>query len=307
MKSFREFIVEASTKKQFIQHLDKMPPLKFLELAKRLDKEMGGILSKEHVEIREKMDGAALRIGLNEEGQFFAQSSTSPSFFEVGEFRDRFAKHGLEAAEMGEKWDQILHTFKTDPKIQAILQKYKTPSGIKVTGEIMYPPLGIDLADKLKFVRIEYEKKRLGSEYTYVPFYVMDGEGERHPKEKEIFQAFYDISDDKRKYVDSIILSDTEIDISTDLQAVQDNIVQKYDNLEAVLTSRKKIDKELKEKIKGELLELQHKLAQKILSYAGGGLLSKDIEGIVIELSDGSILKIVSDKFKDSASTIKKK
>ena len=308
MKSFKQFIIEAQKpKKQFIQHLDKMPPLKFLELAKRLDKEMGGVLSNDNAEIREKMDGSSLRFGLDERGRFFAQTSTSPSFFKVGDFRDRFSKHGEEAALMGDKWDQILKMLKSDKKIQTLLKKYQTSNGIRVIGEILYPPLGIDLIDKMKFVRIKYEKKKLGSDFTFIPFYIMDGEGKIHPKEKEIFKEFYKISTAKRKYVDTVILKDRQIDISTDLNTVNNDLVKKYKNLNDVLISRKKIDQELKTKIKDEILILQRKLATKILSYVDGGLLGKDFEGIVIELSDGSIIKIVSDKFKGSDSPLIKK
>jgi len=299
MKSFKEYIGEAAkTQKQFIAHLDKMPPLKFLELAKRLDKEMGGVLSKDNVEIREKMDGSALRIGLDEKGRFFAQTSTSPSFFNFGDFRKRFSKHGEQAALMGDKWDQIFKMIKSDSKVKAILKKYNTENGIKIVGEIMYPPLGIDLIDKMRFIRIDYEKKKLGSDYTFVPFYVMDNENNVHPQEKEIFKELYKISNSKRKYVNTVVLKDREIDIKTDLSIVNNDLVKKYKNLNDVLVSRKHIDRELKTKIKDEILILQRKLAQKILSYVEGGLLGKDFEGIVIKLSDGSLIKIISDKFK---------
>ena len=164
----------------------------------------------------------------------------------------------------------------------------------------MYPPLGIDLIDKMRFIRIDYEKKKLGSEYTFVPFYVMDNENNVHPKEKEIFKALYKISNSKRKYVNTVVLKDREIDIKTDLNIVNNDLVKKYKNLNDVLVSRKHIDRELKEKIKNEILLLQRKLAQKILSYVDGGLLGKDFEGIVIKLSDGSLIKIISDKFKNT-------
>jgi len=301
MKSFKQYITEAAkTQKQFIAHLDKMPPLKFLELAKRLDKEMGGVLSKDNVEIREKMDGSALRIGLDEKGRFFAQTSTSPSFFKAGDFRNRFAKHGEQAALMGEKWDDIFKAIKKDSKVNAILKKYNTADGIKVVGEIMYPPLGVDLIDKMKFIRIEYDKKKLGSEYTFVPFYVMDNENKLHPKEKEIFKEFYKISNSKRKYVNTVVMKDKEINIKTDLDTINIDLVKKYKNLNDVLISRKHIDRELKAKIKDEILKLQRSLATKILSYVDGGLLGKDFEGIVIQLSDGSLIKIISDAFKNT-------
>ena len=51
MKRFKTFVAEAATKKVFIDHLDKMKPLKFLELAQKLNTRYKGFLSKETISI----------------------------------------------------------------------------------------------------------------------------------------------------------------------------------------------------------------------------------------------------------------
>lgn len=297
MLSFRKFIVEqVKTKKVFIDHLDKMKPLKFMELAKKLDNEFGGVLSREHISITEKIDGSALRIGQDEKGRSFIESSMSASMFNVGDFLARDISKGY-SGEIGRKFDSILKVFKEDKEVQKILSKYNK-NGIKVIGEILFVPMGIDEIDRIKFIRISYDKNKLGSLLTFIPFEVVDGNGEKHEKESYVLKELLSISNDTRKIIKPSIKIDRDIDISLELKDFDTNITKKYDNLEALLTSRKKVDKELKDAVTQEIAEYQKKIAQKILTYIKSGSLGPDYEGIVIKMNDGSLLKIVTDVFK---------
>lgn len=302
MLSFKKYVSESqeksSTTKIFIDHLDKMKPLKFLELAKKLNDEFGGILSKEHVEITEKIDGSALRIGQDQNGKSFIESSTSPSTFNVGEFTSRALAKGYSDS-IGKHFDDILRKVKDDKAIQAVLSRFNDGNGIKVIGEMLYLPLGIDEIDKIKFIRISYDKDKLGSEWTFIPFNVVYMNGTTHPKEEQVKSEIYKISNAQRKYVKPTLKLSKDIDISIELKDIGD-ITKKYSNLDALLTSRKKIDADLKEAIKKEIEEFQKLLASKILRHVETGAFGKDFEGIVLKLSDGSLLKIVTDKFKST-------
>lgn len=302
MLTFKDFVVEekqkSSTTKIFIDHLDKMKPLKFLQLAKKLNTEFGGILSKEHIEITEKIDGSALRIGQDEIGKSFIESSTSPSTFTPGEFTARALAKGYTDS-IGKHFDQILKNVKEDKGIQTILTNFNDGRGIKLIGEILYLPLGIDEVTKVKFIRISYDKDKLGTEWTFVPFNVVHMDGTPHPREDQVKSALYKLSSKQRKYIKPTLQVTKDIDISIDLKNLDDSI-QKYDNVEAILASRKKVDAHLKDVITKEITNFQKILATKILSYVKSGLFGNDFEGIVLKLGDGSMLKLVTDQFKQS-------
>jgi hypothetical protein len=297
MLRFKQHITEqVKTKKVFIDHLDKMKPLKFLEFAKKLDKEFGGVLSKEKISITEKIDGSALRVGQDANGNSFIESSMSASMFNVGDFEARDISKGY-SGEIGKKFDNILKEFKNDKQFQSVLKKYNT-NGIKVIGEILYVPMGIDEVDKIKFIRISYDKKKLGTLLTFVPFEVIDGEGNVHPKQADVISDLYKISNDTRKILKPTIHIDKDINIAMELKDFDLAITKQYENLEDLLTSRKKVDKELKAAVIEEIGKYQKQITSKILTYIKSGSLGPDYEGIVIKMNDGSIIKIVTDVFK---------
>jgi hypothetical protein len=297
MLRFRQHITEqVKTKKVFIDHLDKMKPLKFLEFAKKLDKEFGGVLSKEKISITEKIDGSALRVGQDANGNSFIESSMSASMFNVGDFEARDISKGY-TGEIGRKFDTILKEFKNDKQFQSVLKKYNT-NGIKVIGEILYVPMGIDEVDKIKFIRISYDKKKLGTLLTFVPFEVIDGQGNTHPNQTEVISELYKISNDTRKILKPTIHIDKDINIAMELKDFDLAITKRYENLEDLLTSRKKVDKELKAAVIEEIGKYQKQIASKILTYVKSGSLGPDYEGIVIKMNDSSVIKIVTDTFK---------
>lgn len=306
IQSFKSFILqEAATRKVFISHLDKMKPLEFIALVKELDAKYNGVLSREHLSITEKIDGSALRVGQDKAGRPFIESSTSPSMFNVGDFVARDHSKGY-SGEVGKKFDALLKGFKTDKKFQAVLTKYNKGKGIKIIGEILYTPMGIEDMDKIVFIRIKYDKAKLGSEWTFVPFKIIDDEGNDYPNIEAIKKDLYAISTPERKYVKPELKISTDIDISVEIEKIKGDVLAKYDTLDELLTSRKKADKDLKQAITDELADYQKRIAKKILTYVKSGVFGDDFEGIVIELPDGTILKVVTDTFKTSGTTIKK-
>ena len=305
MLTFNEFLEEEAKKpkKIFISHLDKMRPLHFIDLVSKLDKKFKGVLSKDNLSITEKIDGSALRIGQDADNNAFIESSTSASMFNVGDFLARDQSKGYSGV-IGKKFDGLLKGFKNDKKFQSVLTKFNNGAGIKIIGEILYTPMGIDALDnQIKFIRITYDKAKLGSEWTFVPFKVEDLEGNHYHNSKEIMNALYKISSKERKYVPPTLSISGDIDISIEINKFKNDVLKKYKNIEQLVTSRKKADKELKELIKNEILTYQKILSKKIISFVNNGLFGKDFEGLVIELSDGTVIKIITDTFKSSTFT----
>lgn len=298
MLSFKQFLLsEASTKKVFISHLDKMPPLEFLALISELDKKYKGVLSKEKLSITEKIDGMVLRIGQDKDGRPFIESSAQGSVYNVGDFTVRDKARGG-SGDMGKKFDALLKGFKTDKKVQKFLTKYNNGNGIKIIGEILHVPLGIVEFDTIKFIRIAYEKAKLGSEWTFIPFKIIDDDGTPYKNAEEIKKALYAISDDKRKYVPPTLELSKDIDISVEISQFKGDILKKYKDLETLFASRKHADRPLKAAITAEIGEYQKLIAKKVISYVKSGLFGKEFEGLVIELPNGTIVKVVSDLFK---------
>jgi hypothetical protein len=297
MQRFKDFLNESATQKVYIQHLNKMKPLKFLELIHKLQSKYKGILAKDKVDITEKIDGSALRIGQDHNGKSFIESSTTASMFNVGDFTVRALSKGYDDS-ITKHFDKLLKEFKADKKIQDLLSKYNNGNGIKIIGEILYVPLGVDELDKIKFIRISYDKSKLGTEWTFVPFNITDFDGNVHKDAEKIKKDLYRISTGSRKYIKPSIKIDTDIDISLSISKIQNDLTKRYDNIDALLVSRKKIDKPMKDKLKEEIAKYQEEMAASILSYFKAGSLGKDFEGIVINLGDGTSIKIVTDKFK---------
>lgn len=281
------------SKKISIEHLEKMTPTKFLKLAKTLDKEFGGILSKADVDITEKIDGSAFRIGLD--NGFFVQTSTSPSYYNVGDFANRAIELGYEPS-LNANFDNILHHMKSDTQLQSVLREFG--DNFIIVGEILYPPLGVDEGDTIKFIRTSYDKDKLGSLYTFVPFHVNTMCGEAHPRAQEIMQALYAISNSEKKYAKLTIELSSDIDINKHLETLDTEFVSRYDNLYQLLVSRKKSERELKLKLKEDVSELQRSMSNYILSHIKRGILGDEFEGIVIKLGNGATIKIVTEKFK---------
>lgn len=291
------------TKKVFIEHLDKMKPLRFLEFIEKLKLDFNGVLSKDKLSITEKIDGSALRIGQDRNGRSFIESSTSDPMFNVGDFLLRDLSKGYNG-EIGRKFDLILTEFKMDVQFQDVLKRYNQ-NGIKVIGEVLFIPLGRLTLDKITFIRIPYDRSKLGSLLTFIPFEAVDGDGNPHLKQEDILRDLYKISNDTRKILNPSVQIDSDIDLSAEVDYFNQTIINRYSDLKFLLSSRKVIDKIQKALVISEIEAFQKQLAAKLLSYIDSGLLGSDYEGIVINMHDGTALKVVTDTFKSTEFRIK--
>lgn len=300
------------TQKVYINHLDRMKPLAFLSLMKMIETEYNGSLPRfdfndpfgQGMKITEKVDGSALRFGLNHRGDVFVESSTSPSMFEVGDFVARDKAKGYDGS-IGRNFDFILQCIQNDKKLLGALRTFSN-HGIKIIGEVLFMPMAKAVGDNLvQFIRIPYRKSNLGRVWTFVPIKVLDENGNRHPDEQCVIQALLDISSPDRMYVSpKAKLTHGVIDLTNEIKNINVNLYELNDvpglGLIRTLNSRKKADKIAKVALKSAVYHHQEAVRDKILSYVGRGLFGPYIEGLVIEFPDGSMLKVITPEFKNA-------
>lgn len=294
------------TPKVFIQHLDAMKPLAFLDLIKMIETHLNGVLTHNHVKINEKIDGSALRFGLNDRNKFFMESATSPPMFYPGDF-EKMARAKGYTNHIGPAFDELLYLIKNDLDITDILRKY-SENGIKIVGEVLSPRLAnrIDpLTNTTTFVRIPYHTHRLGKVWTFVPFMVFDGDGNRHQYEDTIIGELLGISNADRRYVHPMANMMGIIDLRVSIQdlnyAIGESNVEYARN---ILKSRKKADKHEKDDLINVIRGYQKHFAEVILGRINGGILGPYFEGIVLEFEDRSSVKITTPEFKSLPSTL---
>jgi len=293
MKSFLSFLEEMKkTKRVGIEHLNKLKPLDFIKLVEYIKDEMGGKISDKSASTSVKVDGFGLRFGLDAKGTFFIESSNSGPQFKAGAFSEYTKNKKGETDQISIAYDSVFESLQKNSKLQSILRKYKTSTGLKVVAECLYSPIGKKENGKIKFVAINYDEAKLGKIATLVLIKAQDGEGEivkgPIPEIKKISSSDYLFTDAKVKTVGA----DLNIEIKDVLK-----FIKKYPEWEQLVISRKKIDKEIKTLIKNTLAEYQEKMAAKVLKMIKDPKFGDEFEGIVVQLLNGKSFKVVHTDF----------
>ena len=304
MISFKTFLKE-SISPTFITHIEQMKPLEFLSLVKTLDSEYKGLLNLNDISITEKIDGTSLTIGQDSSGKTFMNTKMSHRYFNVGDFTNYAISKGYKT-DINKKFDNILKNVQADKKLQRVLSKHNRGNGIVIVGEILYVPFATEVEnDRLQFIFMDYDRANLGSEWTFVPFDVQDFDGNSIGDKERIFKDLYTISTAERKYTNANLNVSGDIDITLSISDVKKNVLDKYDNIDTLIKSRKKVDKPLKDKIKSEIGVYQRQLSNQILSYVESGKFGDDFEGIVLKMKSGTTLKATSPRFKKRRAVLK--
>ena len=304
MKTFKTFMVEGISP-TFITHIEQMKPLEFLSLVKTLDSEYKGLLNLNDISITEKIDGTSLTIGQDSRGKTFMNTKMSHRYFNVGDFTNYAISKGYKT-DINKKFDNILKNVQADKKLQRVLSKHNRGNGIVIVGEILYVPFATEVENnRLQFIFMDYDRANLGSEWTFVPFDIQDFDGNSIDDKERIFKDLYAISTAERKYTNANLNVSGDIDITLSISDVKKNVLDKYDNIDAIIKSRKKIDKPLKDKVKAEIDMYKQQLSNQILSYVASGKFGDDFEGIVLKMKSGTTLKATSPRFKKRRAELK--
>ena len=298
-----------SSARKGIPHLDNekfiMDANDFLEVINFIEKNNSTITPK-IASVTEKSDGFSLRFGLDNRNKFFIESSHSGPVFDVGAFQAYTKKKFGKGNDISAGYDDILKRFKKHSKINSILKKYNTDSGIKVIGEAFYLPNGkVGETDQdVKFIAITYKRELLGDWATFVLFEVQDGEGKRHPDNDKIIKELKAVSDKNIMFDDSIIRNVKNITIKNEIKQIRKLLKdiekkEKKSVSEILLDkSRKRTAVQKRKEIKQQIIKFQKKIADRIRKSFIKGKWGPDMEGVVVNVANGIMFKVVSDAFK---------
>lgn len=301
MLSFSDFLTEqeaVKTVRKGIQHLADMDSVKFVLWAQKVKNELGGVL--ENITVRGKFDGAGGRFGKTSSGQVFFESSKSGPQTVSGAF-------SAYTRDKGQPEEFVLRAIHYDTILEILKGADCTrvlPNDTKVVAEIFFNPMAEIKTDGLKFVTITYDKTRLGSLMTLVPYQVLVAStGETHPEEKSIIEDLLKTSNAEIKIHPADLRVKAPIDITAIIDAVS---VLNAESLR-ILKSRKAADKESRALISALVQEVKDSLSDYLLAHPaieGKFDLGPEIEGIVVHLdTDGAgaqPYKVTTPEFQDA-------
>lgn len=255
--------------------------------------DMGGNLAGAPVNL--KVDGAGIRFGKDEEGRPFFMTSkvTEPKYAEnYGDFTAYGQSIGQDAERLAftKNYDEALKTI-----VNANFMK-DIPADTIVQAEMLFTPMGKMEDGGIKFVNIPYDPQKLGTVMTLVPFSVRQySTGDARRDAGKIKQALLKDSTKEIKLVNNQ-LKQTNLDVSS----IVDPIARNADGLLAALKT--KGDNEKKAKAKEIITQARKQLSETIINnpdLIGKDQLGDMIEGLVVNLPSGRIVKVTSQQMKE--------
>jgi hypothetical protein len=299
MISFKKFLPEevVNSKRVSIQHFQKMKSEEFVAWMKTVRFDYGGVLK--NIKAVMKVDGLGARFGKDFNGTPFFEGSRTGPVFDSGGF-SAFARcktDNIELITRAVHYDNMLEIFKKEDFMNTL------PNNTKVVCEIFYNPMAETTEKDIKFVTVSYDKKRLGSLMTIMPYTVLDAStGHESPDKDNILKKLYKRSSDKIMIINPN-LKFTEIDVSVYAEAAS---VYSDESL-SILKSRKSSDRADKQNLINALQKIKDDLADYLLAHPGieGKFkLGTEIEGVVLHLPDRTLgtlpYKITTPEFKSA-------
>lgn len=305
-----------ATKRQGIYHLYnpgnamEFPQAQFLDLVEYLES-LGKLVNGKNFSIREKPDGAAFRMGIDDEGKFFIEQSYSGPIYDSDFIKSKYSQKTGKMNRLGKGWKNLMDTLQSDTKTQTCLKKiYNEYGAFKVMAEIFITELGYDEGDDLvSFVSTRYHRNNIGKDATIVMYDVLGADNKSLDDYKSIMNYLIkNGSSASIKYDNNEMVTEQNIviNLKSTLTTIKKNIndlSNEVGDIEAILanTSRKKDDQAVKKYVKGKIEEQQGILntvfEQQLENYQGKW--GPDYEGVIIEFKNGILLKITSKKFKE--------
>lgn len=201
-------------------------------LIEKLTKNWDGKLHHINCEISEKIDGAGIRFGINNQ-RFFIESSRSGPIYDEGAFSKYTAEKRGAPDKMSLGYDDMFDLLKSNSKLQDVLN-YMHIGNFKVIGEVLYNGFGEYSEDKtkIKFVNTWYNANALGKKATFILFDVVDENGQTVPYADSIVNMLV-----RESTSEDILFSTPKIecsfvlDVSKDLtrEGIHNKILQSFD------------------------------------------------------------------------------
>lgn len=268
----------------------------FVELCKEIANNNGTLKG---MQINLKIDGAGIRFGKDISGRPFFMTSkiTQPLYADDVGFFTKFGQSRGQSSEMlsrTEKYDQALGIIVNSNFIKTL------PPDTLVQAEMLYNPMAEKINDKLKFVNIPYDQKKLGTQMTLVPILVKEySTGREKPNTQQIIKKLLSTSSPSIKII-SNKLENTGIDV----KKIINPVVSMDPILASALISRG-ISPE-KTQAKQILDQARQQLSQTIINspkLKGKNMLGDNMEGIVVNLPSGRLFKVTSQQMKSAMAT----
>ena len=286
-----------------IQHLynpgnsAELKDLDFIKLCEDLS-EQGGNL--ENVGISLKVDGAGIRFGKDQNGNpFFMTSRVDKPMYKqnIGDFEKYGISQGQnkEQLERTKNYDKALETVVTAPFMKDI------PSDTIISAEMLFNPMAIKSDSGLTFVNIPYDPSKLGKIMTIVPISIREfSTGTISPYSNRVFNLLFKNSNPDIKIV-NMSLENPGIDVSS----IVDPIARNANKLSSAIKQRG--DTEAKQKAKEVLTQARKELSEAIYDspIEGKNQLGDTIEGLVVRMPNGLMVKITSPEMKQKMSAKK--
>lgn len=280
---------EPSYKRKGIPHIYnpgstvEMKDAEFIRMCQEIAKMNGSL---DNADISLKVDGGPIRFGKDPQGNAFFMTGKDAKPMYIQNYGDYTKNIGPEL----KKYDEVLKIVLSSDFIK------KIPNDTIVEAEMMYTPAGKADAQGLRFVRIPYDPKKLGSLLTIVPHSIKTySTGEISPYSDKIKKMLMDFSNKEVKMVDNH-LTQTNLDVSN----IVNPIAKNANALLAAISARG--DSEQKTKAKEVLAAARKKLSDTIIAspnIKGKDQLGKMIEGLVIKLPSGLSAKVTSSEMKE--------
>lgn len=251
----------------------------FIELAKEIAANGGNL---DGVQVNLKVDGAGIRFGKDKNGEPFFMTSkvTTPLYAkDVGYFQNY-------GREKGQNPEQLARTKAYDDALSLIVNSKfidKLPADTIVQAEMLYNPMAQKTDDGLKFVNIPYDPKKLGKQMTLVPFAAKRySTGETLPDQADVIK-------------DLVSAGDSNVKILTN------KLEQKGINVSKIIQPVLGLDPKNKKENQPILDKARQELSDAIIDspqLKGKDMLGDNIEGIVVNMPSGRLVKVTSQKMK---------
>jgi len=289
-----------------------MSPMEFMDIVNWVEEQTDQKIGPGNSVFSEKADGIGLRFGVDENDRFFLESSRSGPQFDKGSFGKFAIGKSGKTNKISDAYDDIHATLFDNKTLNAILKKYNT-NGVKVVGEGFYLPNGIEHEsdkDLVKFIATYYKKDKLGSWATFVLFDVLDGNGNKHPDADKIIKSIKTLSNEKISFEDSSTDVNDSVDFKSEIKELRKLVasIEKKEKrtINDILTdkSRKRDATTKRKEIKAEILKIQKLFADKLGKLIKGKW-GPQLEGLVVQLANGTAFKVISDTFKEQKKDFK--
>lgn len=281
----------ADSKRVGIQHIQALKPLEFIELLKHFEDELGGVLRAGGTKMTLKVDGSPFRFGMTSAKKFFVETGKSGLLYDDSEVQaaiDNFTS----TPKVADLFGRLSKMGGLQKALERIVDEYG--HGVKFIGDVIYVPKAIADGDRLRFVVVTYDRKKLGEVATIVNFLAVGEDGNKMVDSDKLIKQLKAESNGTINFDDPHIDMD-DVDVNLEIKDLK-SVLSQYGDVKALLSSRNQ--PVLKAALETAIQEVKERIAGKLVAAVKDTKFGDEFEGVVLELASGKQLKATTDLFK---------